>query len=111
MLTSTGSAVVWWLARHEDEMEKAVDMVGPLAQITAAANDEEVPELSATCSSRPIGARSGRLWGARLGRRRPGRRMFEREEEVGGLGATDLLLTALGIEAGHGRVTGVVASG
>ncbi|GLF93638.1 hypothetical protein [Streptomyces yaizuensis] len=45
VLNSTGSAVVWWLARHDNEIEKAVDMIGPLAQISAAANDTEVPEL------------------------------------------------------------------
>ncbi|MFJ2114305.1 hypothetical protein ACIOEX_20840 [Streptomyces sp. NPDC087850] len=45
VLKTPGSAVVWWLARHDDEVEKAVEMIGPLAQIAAAANDTEVPEL------------------------------------------------------------------
>ncbi|MCB5911799.1 hypothetical protein, partial [Streptomyces pinistramenti] len=44
VLSTPGSAVVWWLARHDDEVEKAVEMIGPLAQISAAANDAEVPE-------------------------------------------------------------------
>ncbi|MFF2746541.1 hypothetical protein ACFVVA_13475 [Kitasatospora sp. NPDC058048] len=44
VLKSPGSAVVWWLTRHEDEVEKAVDMIGPLAQLSAAANNTEVPE-------------------------------------------------------------------
>ncbi|MFG2228086.1 hypothetical protein [Streptomyces sp. NPDC048644] len=44
VLRTPGSAVVWWLARHDDEVEKAVEMIGPLAQISAAANDAEVPE-------------------------------------------------------------------
>ncbi|MFJ2805408.1 hypothetical protein [Kitasatospora sp. NPDC087271] len=44
VLKSPGSAVVWWLTRHEDEVEKAVEMIGPLAQLSAAANDTEVPE-------------------------------------------------------------------
>ncbi|MFJ8847627.1 hypothetical protein ACIRFF_32535 [Streptomyces cyaneofuscatus] len=39
VLKSAGSAVVWWLARHENEIEKAVDMTGPLAQIVSAANE------------------------------------------------------------------------
>ncbi|WP_424211161.1 hypothetical protein ACN20G_03130 [Streptomyces sp. BI20] len=45
VLKSAGSAVVWWLSRHENEVEKAVEMIGPLAQIAAAANDEEVSHL------------------------------------------------------------------
>ncbi|MGW9207378.1 hypothetical protein ACWGR4_10345 [Embleya sp. NPDC055664] len=45
VLKSTGSAVVWWLARHEEEVEKAVALIGPLARISAAANDAEVSEL------------------------------------------------------------------
>ncbi|WP_059010454.1 hypothetical protein [Streptomyces specialis] len=45
VLKSTGSAVVWWMSRHDDEIQKAVELIGPLAQITAAANDTEVPEM------------------------------------------------------------------
>lgn len=44
VLKSPGSAVVWWLARHDDEIAQAMDMIGPLAQLSAAANDMEVPE-------------------------------------------------------------------
>ncbi|GAA4695100.1 hypothetical protein [Streptomyces youssoufiensis] len=44
VLHTPGSAVVWWLARHEDEVERAVDMIGPLACLSAVANGEEVPE-------------------------------------------------------------------
>lgn len=67
MHQSAGSAVVWWLARHENKIEKAVDMIGPLAQIAAAANDEEVPELFRHLLVPPVGARSeatggGPLW-------------------------------------------------
>lgn len=67
VLKSAGSAVVWWLARHENEIEKAVDMIGPLAQIASAANDEEVPELFRHLLVPPVGARSeatvgGPLW-------------------------------------------------
>lgn len=56
MLKSAGSAVVWWLARHDDDIEKTVDLIGPLAQLTAAANDEEVPELFRHLIDRPLGA-------------------------------------------------------
>ncbi|MEV7024262.1 hypothetical protein [Kitasatospora sp. NPDC093558] len=45
VLKSPGSAVVWWLARHDDEVREAVDMIGPLARLSAAANDEAVDEL------------------------------------------------------------------
>lgn len=44
VLTSTGSAVVWWLARNDDKVDKAVADIGLLAQLTAVANDEPVPE-------------------------------------------------------------------
>lgn len=48
VLKTPGSAVAWWMAqRHErrhEEIERAVDLIGPLAQLAAAANNEEVPE-------------------------------------------------------------------
>jgi len=48
VLRTPGSAVAWWMAqRHErrhEEIERAVDLIGPLAQLAAAANNEEVPE-------------------------------------------------------------------
>ncbi|MEH6378837.1 hypothetical protein V7793_31540 [Streptomyces sp. KLMMK] len=40
----TGSAVVWWMAKNDDEVERTVSLIGPLAQLTSAANNEEVPE-------------------------------------------------------------------
>ncbi|MEV6669590.1 hypothetical protein [Streptomyces sp. NPDC051162] len=40
----TGSAVVWWMAKNDDQVERTVDLIGPLAQLTSAANNEEVPE-------------------------------------------------------------------
>ncbi|MEU9042562.1 MULTISPECIES: hypothetical protein [unclassified Kitasatospora] len=45
VLKSPGSAVVWWLARHDEQVREAVDMIGPLAQLSAVANDEAVSEL------------------------------------------------------------------
>lgn len=43
-----GSAVAWWMAKHHErtheEIERAVDLIGPLAQLAAAANNEELPE-------------------------------------------------------------------
>ncbi|MFH8369251.1 hypothetical protein [Streptomyces sp. NPDC018031] len=63
VLHSPGSAVVWWLSRHEDEIERAVELIGPLACLSAAANDEEVPEVfrhlcpppGAPVESEPVG--------------------------------------------------------
>ncbi|ALG09082.1 hypothetical protein [Kibdelosporangium phytohabitans] len=43
VLKDTGSAVVWWLARHTEEIENSVEMIGHLAQLTAAANSREIP--------------------------------------------------------------------
>ncbi|MCF3142039.1 hypothetical protein IQ293_02075 [Streptomyces platensis] len=44
VLKDTGSAVVWWLAKNDDHVEKAVADIGLLAQLTSAANDTDVPE-------------------------------------------------------------------
>ncbi|MEV0782354.1 hypothetical protein AB0I52_05060 [Streptomyces sp. NPDC050423] len=99
VLQSAGSAVVWWLARHENEIEKAVDMIGPLAQIAAAANDEEVPELFRHLLVPPVGARSeatvgGPLWDAPG----PGAEPFDREAEVGAADRLVLLMAAVGVK-------------
>jgi hypothetical protein len=99
VLKSAGSAVVWWLARHEDEIERAVNMIGPLAQIAAAANDEEVPELFRHLLVPPMGARAGATVGGPLwGGDGQGGGMFDREEEVGVSERLLLLLTALGLK-------------
>ncbi|MFC0599754.1 hypothetical protein [Streptomyces palmae] len=99
VLRSAGSAVVWWLARHENEIEKAVDMIGPLAQIAAAAKDEEVPELFRHLLVPPVGARSeatvgGPLWDGHG----QGGGPFDREEEVGPSDRLLLLLSAVGLK-------------
>ncbi|WP_308355557.1 hypothetical protein [Streptomyces sp. ODS05-4] len=95
VLKSAGSAVVWWLARHENEIEKAVTMIGPLAQIAAAANDEEVPELFRHLLVPPLGATvGGPLWDE-VG---IGAEAYRREEEVGVADRLRLLLTAAGLK-------------
>lgn len=99
VLKSAGSAVVWWLARHENEIDKAVDMIGPLAQIAAAANDEEVPEVFRHLLVPPVGARSeatvgGPLWGGDG----QGGGMSDHEEEVGVSDRLLLLLAALDLK-------------
>ncbi|MGW8727630.1 hypothetical protein ACWGNF_16575 [Streptomyces sp. NPDC055808] len=99
VLKSAGSAVVWWLARHENEIEKAVDMIGPLAQIAAAANDEEVPELFRHLLVPPVGTRSeATVGGSQWGGDDQGGGMFDREEEVAVSDRLLLLLTALGLK-------------
>jgi hypothetical protein len=45
VLTSVGSAVVWWLARDETQVRETVELIGTLAQLSAAATDSEVDEL------------------------------------------------------------------
>jgi hypothetical protein len=45
VLDSPGSAVVWWLARHPDQVEDTARLIGPLAQLSAAAHGTPVHEL------------------------------------------------------------------
>lgn len=45
VLKSMGSAVTWWLARKDNDVEDTVRLIDPLAQLCAAANHAEVPEL------------------------------------------------------------------
>lgn len=42
VLKDPGSAVVWWLSRNEEEIEGAVERIGMLAQLSAAANNDTV---------------------------------------------------------------------
>lgn len=42
-LTSTGSTLVWWLARHTDRVEDAVALVDRFATVSAVAQNREVP--------------------------------------------------------------------
>ncbi|MEW2297707.1 hypothetical protein ABZ719_34250 [Streptomyces sp. NPDC006743] len=108
VLKSAGSAVVWWLARHEDDIERAVDMIGPLAQIAAAANDEEVPELFRHLLVPPVDTHreatvGGPLWdGHGQG---GGSGPFDREEEVGVADRLLLLLAAVGLKPGMDEYT------
>ncbi|GAB2744699.1 hypothetical protein [Kitasatospora kifunensis] len=44
VLKDTGSAVVWWLAKNDDQIEKTVNDIGLLAQLSSAARNEDVPE-------------------------------------------------------------------
>ncbi|MFD5783646.1 hypothetical protein [Streptomyces sp. NPDC126933] len=42
VLKDTGSAVVWWLSKNDDQVEGAVDRIGMLASLSAAANNDTV---------------------------------------------------------------------
>lgn len=44
VLKDTGSAVVWWLAKNDDQVEKTVKDIGLLAQLSSAANNTHVSE-------------------------------------------------------------------
>jgi hypothetical protein len=59
-LKDPGSAVVWWLTRNDDQVEKTVQDIALLAQLFAAANNTAVPETfqqivtGATAQESPI---------------------------------------------------------
>lgn len=42
VLKDPGSAVVWWLARNDEQVEGTVERIGLLARLSAAANNSEV---------------------------------------------------------------------
>ncbi|KNB49876.1 hypothetical protein [Streptomyces caatingaensis] len=44
VLKNTGSAVVWWLAKNDDKIDKAVADLGLLAQLSSAANNQDIPD-------------------------------------------------------------------
>ena len=47
VLSDPASAVVWWLARNDADLdvEQAVKLIGPLSRLSAAATGSEVPDL------------------------------------------------------------------
>lgn len=52
-LTTSGRALVWWMARHIDEVEHAVALIGDLSRLSAVSQDRDnagtvVPHLVAT---------------------------------------------------------------
>jgi hypothetical protein len=44
VLRTPGSAVVWWLAKNDEMIDKTVSDIGLLAELSAAANDQSVPD-------------------------------------------------------------------
>jgi hypothetical protein len=57
VLKSPGSAVVWWLARNEGHLDTAVSNIGPIRELSNAANDvngiSEAPSASFNGSGTP----------------------------------------------------------
>ncbi|KOU74374.1 hypothetical protein ADK57_07595 [Streptomyces sp. MMG1533] len=43
VLRTPGSAVVWWLAKNDDRIDKTVSDIGLLAELASAAHDQPVP--------------------------------------------------------------------
>ncbi|MFF0514568.1 hypothetical protein [Streptomyces sp. NPDC004250] len=56
VLKDTGSAVVWWLARNEEHVERTVGDLPLIAQLTSAANDTDIPERLQTLLSQQLPA-------------------------------------------------------
>ncbi|MEW2572505.1 hypothetical protein [Streptomyces sp. NPDC047070] len=54
VLKDPGTAVVWWLSRNEQEVEGAVDRIGLLARLSAAANNENVAPVFEHLVSPPV---------------------------------------------------------
>jgi hypothetical protein len=55
-LKSPGSAVVWWLARNGDQVDKVVPNIDQLTHLSYAANNTNIPEISRpTAVSEPEG--------------------------------------------------------
>ncbi|MFG1966078.1 hypothetical protein [Nonomuraea sp. NPDC049028] len=46
VLKDTGSAVVWWLVKNDDQVEKTVNDIGLLATLSSAANNRKLPEAA-----------------------------------------------------------------
>ncbi|MFF4985755.1 hypothetical protein ACFY19_01135 [Streptosporangium saharense] len=55
VLKDTGSAVVWWLAKNDDQVQKTVEDIELLARLTSAANNENLSELFQHLASSPEG--------------------------------------------------------
>lgn len=58
VLTSSGRALVWWLAQHPDDIQGAVDRVGQLARLSAIAQGRDDPGATGPQLVPPPGARS-----------------------------------------------------
>ncbi|MGW7418404.1 hypothetical protein [Streptomyces sp. NPDC054863] len=55
VLANTGSAVVWWLHRNDDKIDRTVQDLGLLAQLTSAVNDTDIDDRLRHLVPRPPG--------------------------------------------------------
>ncbi|RLK61197.1 hypothetical protein [Actinokineospora cianjurensis] len=54
ILTDPGTAVVWWLARHPEQVKEAADLIPTFAKITAAVTKTEIaPQYAERLDERP----------------------------------------------------------
>jgi hypothetical protein len=64
VLTTTGSALVWWLARHLDDVHGAIGMIGDLSKLSAVSQDREYPGRAGGAPVAPpptfVGSNGGR---------------------------------------------------
>jgi hypothetical protein len=54
VLVNPGTAVVWWLSRHLDQVEETARLIGPLTELTAAANNTTPPRSLANGTPEPL---------------------------------------------------------
>lgn len=45
VLRDTGHAIVWWLSKKDEDIQGTVDLIGPLAQLSASAHNRAVEPL------------------------------------------------------------------
>ena len=55
VLKDTGSAVVWWLAKHEEDLKQVADNIGLLDQLAHAANNNHMHNTDSAASDAPAG--------------------------------------------------------
>ena len=64
VLTTTGSALVWWLARHLDDVPGAIGMIGDLSKLSAVSQDHDDPGQAGGAPVAPppafVGSNGGR---------------------------------------------------
>lgn len=55
VLKDAGSAIVWWLAKHEDNLEQVAANIGVLTQLAHAANDNHMNDTDGAAFNVPAG--------------------------------------------------------
>lgn len=59
VLKNTGSAVVWWLAKHTEQVSETAGLITTLARLSAAANNTEVDPLFSVVAPPPAPQHNG----------------------------------------------------